>query len=353
MFRVPAMAIAQLDLRLLLFAGLIAACAAFVSLHTLGHGRDSHGRARGAWLILAGATAAAGFWATQFLAIRAYEWGAPTAYNPGVVALALLAGTIVITAGLALAMPEGRWQAAAGGAVVGLGMVLGHVVGMKALDLPGVLHANRLMTVPVNVMTVALCCAALLPIASCEHRRALWVGASLLALAACGLHFVAAGTTAVTLDPAIAVSASGVSGPTFAIVVACTTALIMVTAKVATLLAAQASREAELDLRRRHDLLVQREEELSRQNLRFDMALTSLPQGLSMVDAERRLVVCNKPFADMYGIPPELTKPGTPISALVEHRIASGIYCQPRRASLPRRGLGSGNEAHGQDALPQ
>jgi diguanylate cyclase (GGDEF)-like protein/PAS domain S-box-containing protein len=325
-FRVPAMAIAQLDLRLLLFAALIAACAALVSLHTLGHGRDSHGRARGAWLILAGVTAAAGFWATQFLAIRAYEWGAPTAYNPGVVALALLAGAIVITAGLALAMPEGRWQAAAGGAVVGVGMVLGHVVGMKALDLPGVLHANRLVAVPVNVVTVALCCAALIAYRGLEHRRALWVGASLLALAACGLHFVAAGTTAITLDPSIAVSASGVSGPTFAIVVACTTALIMVTAKVATLLAAQASRESELDLRRRHDLLVQREEELSRQNLRFDMALTSLPQGLSMVDAERRLVVCNKPFADMYGIPPELTKPGTPISALVEHRIASGIY---------------------------
>ncbi len=83
MFRVPAMVIAQLDLRLLFFAGLIAACAALVSLHTLGHGRDCRGRARGAWLALAGATAAAGFWATNFLAIRAYEWGAPTAYHPG------------------------------------------------------------------------------------------------------------------------------------------------------------------------------------------------------------------------------------------------------------------------------
>ena len=162
MFRVPALVIVQLDLRLLFFAGLIAASAALVSLHTLGHGRDCHGRARGAWLALAGATAAAGFWATHFLAIRAYEWGAPTAYNPGLVALALLAGTILITAGFALALPEGRWQAAAGGAVVGLGMVVGHAVGMKALDLPGVLHANRLVAVPVNVMTVALCCAALI-----------------------------------------------------------------------------------------------------------------------------------------------------------------------------------------------
>ena len=98
---------------------------------------------------------------------------------------------------------------------------------------------------------------------------------------------------------------------------------------------------------------MQREEELSRQNVRFDMALTSLPHGLIMVDAERRLVVCNKRYADMYGIPPELTKPGTPISALVEHRIASVIYSSHDAQAFRAEVLGPVTQVHGQDALPQ
>ena len=76
-------------------------------------------------------------------------------------------------------------------------------------------------------------------------------------------------------------------------------------------------------------MLQLREEELSRQNVRFDMALTSLPHGLIMVDAERRLVVCNKRYADIYGIPAELTKPGTHFSALVDHRLANLILRRP------------------------
>ena len=51
-----------------------------------------------------------------------------------------------------------------------------------------------------------------------------------------------------------------------------------------------------------------------------------MPHGVSMVDAERRLVVCNKRYADIYGLPAELTEPGTPISKVIEHRIANDIY---------------------------
>ena len=173
-----------------------------------------------------------------------------------------------------------------------------------------------------------------------------WAASGLLTLAICGLHFAAVGTLAVTPDPSMAPSASAISGTTLTIVVACTTALIMAAAHVATLVAAQSSRDTELDLRRRHEALLQREEELSRQNVRFDMALTSLPHGLTMVDAERRLVVCNKHFADMYGIPPELTKPGTHISALVEHRRRKPWHLHaPRCGSLPQRSSRCGNES--------
>ena len=326
MSRVPAIAMAQFDGRLLLFAVAIVAAAALTSFHTFSQARDCRGRARTLRLLLAGACVAVGSWATHFLAIRAYEWGAPTAYDPVMVAFALLAAAVTATAGFALAGPEGRLQAASGGAVIGLGIVLVHVVGMKALDLPASLHRHPLLAVPLHVMAVALCCAACVAYRELAHRRALWVASGLLTVAVCGLHFAAVGAMTVVPDPAAVPAASNVSGPTLAIVVACITAIVMVTARVATLITVQSSREAVLDLRSRHEALQRREEELSRQNLRFDMALTSLPHGLLMVDADRRLVVCNKRYSDMYGIPAELTKPGTPISALVEYRIANDIH---------------------------
>ena len=65
---------------------------------------------------------------------------------------------------------------------------------------------------------------------------------------------------------------------------------------------------------RQRDDLQRRKEELRAQNLRFDMALSNMAHGLCMVDGEQRLVVCNKRYAEMYRIPAELTRPGTPLS---------------------------------------
>ena len=46
------------------------------------------------------------------------------------------------------------------------------------------------------------------------------------------------------------------------------------------------------------------------QNLRFDAALNNMSQGLCMFDGEHRLVVCNARYAQMYGLPAELTAAG-------------------------------------------
>ena len=94
MSRVSTIALAQVDLRIVLFAVLIAAGAAFSSLQILVRARECRGNARAAWLLLGGAAAAAGIWSTHFLAIRAYTWDFATAYNLLAVAAALLVATI-------------------------------------------------------------------------------------------------------------------------------------------------------------------------------------------------------------------------------------------------------------------
>ena len=60
------------------------------------------------------------------------------------------------------------------------------------------------------------------------------------------------------------------------------------------------------------------------QKLQLDAALANMSQGLCMYDGTKRLLVCNKQYADLYGLNDEQTMPGTPLSAILEYRIANG-----------------------------
>jgi diguanylate cyclase (GGDEF)-like protein len=61
-----------------------------------------------------------------------------------------------------------------------------------------------------------------------------------------------------------------------------------------------------------------------RSNDHFHAALQGMPQGLSMVDDNLRLIVCNATYAAMYGLPAELTQAGTPLRAILDHRAKHG-----------------------------
>jgi len=67
-------------------------------------------------------------------------------------------------------------------------------------------------------------------------------------------------------------------------------------------------------------------QELRQQNLRLDAALHQMSQGLCMFDAERRLIVCNTRFADLFALPARLTRAGAPLREIIDYQIASGAY---------------------------
>jgi diguanylate cyclase (GGDEF)-like protein len=67
---------------------------------------------------------------------------------------------------------------------------------------------------------------------------------------------------------------------------------------------------------------------LEQTNVLFDTALKNMAHGLCMFDGDQRLVVCNRRYGEMYGLPPELTQRGSTLRALLEARVASG-NCPP------------------------
>jgi len=81
-------------------------------------------------------------------------------------------------------------------------------------------------------------------------------------------------------------------------------------------------------LARQNTLLKEQEERLRRQNIQFDAALNNMVQGLAMFDAEQKLVLCNRRYAEIYGLTGQQTQPGTPLSRIIEYRISNGLHSE-------------------------
>ena len=67
---------------------------------------------------------------------------------------------------------------------------------------------------------------------------------------------------------------------------------------------------------------LKRQRDMSSQNLRFNAAVENMSQGLSMWDAQKRLIVCNKRYAEIYRLSEEETKPGTDLAKVLASRAA-------------------------------
>jgi signal transduction histidine kinase/CheY-like chemotaxis protein len=74
-------------------------------------------------------------------------------------------------------------------------------------------------------------------------------------------------------------------------------------------------------------LSIRRQLSLEQANLHFDTAIENMSHGLCMFDANERLLVCNRHFGEMYRLPPDLQKIGTPHGAIVDYRVKRGELC--------------------------
>jgi methyl-accepting chemotaxis protein len=65
---------------------------------------------------------------------------------------------------------------------------------------------------------------------------------------------------------------------------------------------------------------------LAHQAQRLWLAIENMRQGLCMWDAQTRLVVCNSRYISMYGMSPEIVRPGRRLREILEHRAAIGNF---------------------------
>ncbi len=62
------------------------------------------------------------------------------------------------------------------------------------------------------------------------------------------------------------------------------------------------------------------------QNRRLSNAIDNMSQGLVMFDGQRRIVVVNSRYIEMYGLSPRIARPGCTLRELIQHRKDTGLF---------------------------
>ncbi|MBX9826689.1 MAG: EAL domain-containing protein [Xanthobacteraceae bacterium] len=312
MYRLLACLTVQHDYRLVALAVLICVVGALVSFKIYSQVASSERPRRWCLLALTGICSGAGIWATHFIAMLAYDAGLPIAYEPVATAASFVIAVSATTLGFGIAANGLRWQPYLGGVCIGVGIGLMHYAGMHALILPGTLEWDTGMVAASVTIGFTFAAGAIIAFHRWTGRRAIWTAAGLFAVAICGLHFTAMAAATAVPDPTNAVPPFPIDASLMVFAVSGAALVIMLSGIASTAI-------MESQMRR------QREEELRIQNLRFDTALDHMREALCMFDAEKRLVVCNGRYAEMYRLPPELVNPGTPHREIIRHCVVNGV----------------------------
>ena len=77
-------------------------------------------------------------------------------------------------------------------------------------------------------------------------------------------------------------------------------------------------------------LLVRRDrltdQRLAAERRQLSIAVNNIPQGLVLYDASARIIICNQPYLDMFGLSPDVARPGCTMQRLIAHRKETGSF---------------------------
>ncbi|MBT1515083.1 EAL domain-containing protein [Bradyrhizobium sp. SRL28] len=284
MYRVLTCLTAEHDWRLVVLAGTICWLASAVAISLFHRARASRGRTRATWIGLDAAVGGCGIWATHFVAMLAYDPGAGAGYSIPVTLLSLVFAISIVAIGLCIALSSARQSAIAlGGAVIGGGVAAMHYTGMAALELPAFIVWSPGLVVASIVFGSLFAAIALLVAVRRDNPLHTVAATGLLTVAIVSHHFTAMGAVTLIPDPTLGTDGMSISP----------TALSFLTAVAAFAILGLSLLAAMIDRRAKG--------ELHKQKVLLDTALDNMSQGLSMFDADGRILLYNDRYAKMMG----------------------------------------------------
>ena len=85
-------------------------------------------------------------------------------------------------------------------------------------------------------------------------------------------------------------------------------------------------KKSEISLAEQKEHLAAKSRELEIAKAQTEAAINNISQGISMFDADQRLVVCNQRYLEIYGLSPDFVKPGCTFCEILEYRKSLGNY---------------------------
>jgi len=277
----------QHDWRFVGLAALVCLMAAYACMGLLRHARHATSRLRLVWVGVAAVAVGLGIWSTHFIGMLALRPGFTLSYDLALTAVSLLIAIAICGLGIALAA-RGRTAAdhLLGGAVVGIAIAGMHFTGIAALVVGGAIGWNMSL---VALSVLAGMALGALSFWAAQRDRLL-LGAVLLTLAICGMHFTAMG--AADLSRCFPLNgAGGVDNGLLSVGVALVSLLVLGAATGSALL-------DQADRRRVHTA-----ERLAEVSVILELATTHMAQGLCLFSSSGLMQFHNVRVGELIGPP--------------------------------------------------
>ena len=84
--------------------------------------------------------------------------------------------------------------------------------------------------------------------------------------------------------------------------------------------------ELHSQLREQFEITNQQKLQLAAKNFQFDTTLNNISQGVCFFDEDRRLLICNDRYLDMYDLDPAAVAPGITLSEIMDLRRDAGTF---------------------------
>jgi diguanylate cyclase (GGDEF)-like protein len=68
------------------------------------------------------------------------------------------------------------------------------------------------------------------------------------------------------------------------------------------------------------------DQRLAAERRNLSIAVNNIPQGLVLYDASATIIICNQPYIEMFGLSPDVAKPGCTMHRLIQHRKETGSF---------------------------
>mgnify|MGYP003637128769 CR=1 FL=1 len=276
----------QHDWRFVGLAALVCLVAAYACMGLLRHARQSTGRRRLIWVCVAAVAVGLGIWSTHFVGMLALRPGFTLSYDLALTAVSLLIAIAIGGLGIALAA-HGRTALdhGLGGAVVGIAIACMHFTGIAALVMGGAIGWNAELVALSILAGMGLGALSFLA----AHYNRLLLGAALLTLAICGMHFTA--MRAADLSACYPLMLAGaVDNGWLSLGVALISLLVLGAASGSVLLDRAERRRAQLANSR-----------LAEVSTRLELATTHMAQGLCLFDSAGIMRFHNGRVAELIG----------------------------------------------------